>query len=54
MPNSINDHGNTRKALTIGSIDKENNIPVFGSGDSMELHKPDFVAVESHSWITFR
>jgi hypothetical protein len=32
MPNSITGHGNTRKALTIGSIDKENNIPVFGSG----------------------
>jgi len=42
--NSITCPGNAKKALTIGSIDKENNIAEFSSRGSRELHKPDFVA----------
>ncbi len=44
VQNSITCPGNARKALTIGSIDKENNIAVFSSRGSRELQKPDFVA----------
>lgn len=44
MLNSITCPGNAKKALTIGSIDKENNIAEFSSRGSRKLHKPDFVA----------
>lgn len=42
--NSMNCPGNAKKALTIGSIDKENKIATFSSRGSKENSKPDFVA----------
>ncbi len=42
--NSIACPGNAKKALTIGSIDKENKIATFSSRGSKENSKPDFVA----------
>jgi len=41
---SITCPGNAEKAITVGSIDKENKIATFSSRGSKENNKPDFVA----------
>lgn len=41
---SITCPGNAEKAITVGSIDKENKVTTFSSRGSKENSKPDFVA----------